>query len=278
MYLLFSSVFFQIGLISPVFLFIYLFIYFWYDRVMFFYFIYSSMSPANAELFKEINNTYIYPRLLSSSSAEGNVPDQTFTPDVEEEANSYYERVYRQEISIDDFIKLLQRFKHSDDRRENQIFSCMVHSLFDEYQFFPKYPQRELTITSVIFGSLIQYQLVMYEVLGIALRYVLNALRSPADSKMFNFGVQALLQFQSRLPEWPQYCSHLLQITQLQESHPEIVQYVRSTLALNANKGSSTAATSTPAITSSTTIINSSIEQSTSKAANNSSSGDVFNI
>jgi CCR4-NOT transcription complex subunit 1 len=116
----------------------------------------------------------------------------------------------------------------------------------------------------------------MYESLGIALRYVLNALRSPADSKMFNFGVQALLQFQSRLPEWPQYCSHLLQITQLQDSHPEIVQYVRSTLALNANKSSnSTAATATSAITPSTTISKINIEQSTSKTANSSSNTDV---
>lgn len=236
------------------------------------------MSPANSELFKEINNTsiHVYPRLLNPSSTDGNAPDQTFTADVEEEANSYYERVYRQEIGIEDFIKLLQRFKHSKDKRENQIFSCMVHNLFDEYQFFPKYPQRELTITSVIFGSLIQYQLVIYEALGIALRYVLNALRSPADSKMFNFGVQALLQFQSRLPEWPQYCSHLLQITQLQQAHPEIVQSVRSTLALNANKSGSTTLTATPAITSPTTISSSiNNEQSTSKAANNSSSTDV---
>ncbi|CAB4419785.1 unnamed protein product [Rhizophagus irregularis] len=238
----------------------------------------SSMSPANSELFKEINNTsiHVYPRLLNSSSTDGNAPDQTFTADVEEEANSYYERVYRQEIGIEDFIKLLQRFKHSKEKRENQIFSCMVHNLFDEYQFFPKYPQRELTITSVIFGSLIQYQLVIYEALGIALRYVLNALRSPSDSKMFNFGVQALLQFQSRLPEWPQYCSHLLQITQLQQAHPEIVQSVRSTLALNANKSSSTTLTATPAITSPTTIsISINNEQSTSKAVNNSSSTDV---
>ncbi|CAG8494332.1 7474_t:CDS:10 [Funneliformis mosseae] len=238
----------------------------------------SSMSQANSELFKEINKAsiHVYPRLLPSTSAEGNVPDQTFTPDVEEEANSYYERVYRQEISIEDFIKLLQRFKHSEDHRENQIFSCMVHNLFDEYQFFPKYPQRELTITSVIFGSLIQYQLVIYEALGIALRYVLNALRSPADSRMFNFGVQALSQFQSRLPEWPQYCSQVLQITQLQQSHPEIVQYVRSTLTINSNKSISATATSS-AITSTTTASSSSsnIEQSTSKPTINITGANI---
>jgi CCR4-NOT transcription complex subunit 1 len=37
-------------------------------------------------------------------------------------------------------------------RREKAIFSCMVQSLFDEYRFFPRYPERELRITAVLFG------------------------------------------------------------------------------------------------------------------------------
>ncbi|CAG8484109.1 12575_t:CDS:10 [Ambispora gerdemannii] len=185
------------------------------------------MSAENAELLKEVHSTtlQVYPHLMSMGSAETSLtaPEPSFSPDVEEEANSYYERVYRQEINIDEMIKLLSKFKNSQNPRENKIFECMVHNLFDEYQFFPKYPQRELTITSIIFGSLIQSQLVGYMAL-VALRYVLSALRNPVDSKMFNFGVQALSQFQSRLPEWPQYCSHLLQIPHLQQSHPEIIQ------------------------------------------------------
>ncbi|KAG9303880.1 hypothetical protein G9A89_005790 [Geosiphon pyriformis] len=199
----------------------------------------SPMSVENAELLKEVHSTalQVYPLLMNlGSSPEANVTgtETSFSPDVEEEANSYYERVYRQEISIEEMIQLLQRFKNSQDSREKDIFNCMVHNLFDEYQFFPKYPQRELTITSIIFGSLIQSQLVGYMAL-VALRYVLSALRNPAESKMFNFGVQALSQFQSRLPEWPQYCSHLLQLPQLQQSHPEIIEYVRSALAKNTN-------------------------------------------
>ncbi|CAG8674953.1 6189_t:CDS:1, partial [Paraglomus occultum] len=126
---------------------------------------------------------------------------------------------------------------NSQDPREKDVFDCMVHNLFDEHRFFPKYPPRELSITSVIFGSLIQYQLVGYLTLGIALRYVLTALRNPSDQKMLNFGIQALLQFQTRLPEWPQYCTQLLQIPHLHQSHPEIMQYVATALAEN-NSGS----------------------------------------
>jgi CCR4-NOT transcription complex subunit 1 len=68
----------------------------------------------------------------------------------------------------------------------------MIHNLFDEYRFFPKYPDKELQITGVLFGSLIQHQVVSYLPLGMALRYVLDALRKPATSKMFKFGLTAL--------------------------------------------------------------------------------------
>lgn len=104
----------------------------------------------------------------------------------------------------------------------------MIRNLFDEYRFFAKYPDPELRITGIMFGSLVQHQLISYSyvhtqspprshaycsrLLGIALRYVLEALKSPPNSKLFMFGVIALEQFTSRLGEWPQYCVHLKQV------------------------------------------------------------------
>lgn len=76
---------------------------------------------------------------------------------------------------------MLKRFQNSPDTREQEIFACMIHNLFDEHRFFHKYPEKELRITGVLFGTLIQHQLVASITLGIALRYVLEALRkSPA--------------------------------------------------------------------------------------------------
>src|SRR6185437_4960067 len=112
--------------------------------------------------------------------------------------------------------------KASKETKEQDIFQCMVHNLFDEYRFFPKYPDKELQITGVLFGSLIQHQVVSYLPLGMALRYVLDALRKPPGSKMFKFGLTALEQFKSRLSEWPQYCSHILAIGHIRKFHPEI--------------------------------------------------------
>jgi CCR4-NOT transcription complex subunit 1 len=103
----------------------------------------------------------------------------------------------------------------------------MIHNLFDEYHFFPKYPDKELGITSILFGSLIQNQLVAYAPLGMALRYVLDALGNPPGSKMYNFGLQALNQFKSRLPEWPQFCTHLIQIPSLQQTNPELAAFIK---------------------------------------------------
>lgn len=66
--------------------------------------------------------------------------------------------------------------------------------------------------------------------LGIALRYVLDALRKPADPKMFNFGVRAIRQFKTELPGWPQYCQFVLEIPQVQEADPGLVQFIDAAL------------------------------------------------
>lgn len=48
---------------------------------------------------------------------------------------------------------------------------------------------------------------------------------------MFVFGTKALEQFMDRLVEWPQYCNHILQISHLRGTHPELVVVIERTLA-----------------------------------------------
>ena len=71
---------------------------------------------------------------------------------------------------------------------------------------------------ALLFGQLIHHSLVTSISLGIALRYVLEALRTPggaaagaAGNKMFRFAVTALKQFAGGLAQYPQYCTHLTQ-------------------------------------------------------------------
>ena len=155
-----------------------------------------------------------------SAGGSGGKPSTPESEEIEEVANSYFQKIYTSDMTIAEVIQLLKRFKSSSDPREQEIFRCMIHNLFDEYRFFHKYPEKELQVTGRLFGTLIQHQLVSSITLGIALRYVLEALRKDpeqggSNEKMFRFGKISLEQFRSRLNEWPQYCSHLVQIQHL---------------------------------------------------------------
>ncbi|WFC98612.1 CCR4-NOT core subunit cdc39 [Malassezia yamatoensis] len=203
----------------------------------------DSMTPEEIEHFKVVRNMclQLHPRLMSlTPGTESNEPGLTvasFSKDIHREADSWYRKMYEEKATVDEIIALLQRCKTSSDPHDHHLFACMVHTLFDEHRWFELYyPPRELLMTAVVFGSLIQYQLIESIPLGIAVRYVLDALRSPPDSTMFHFGVQALMRFQTRLAEWPQLCQALLALPQLQQTHPELISFVTHALT-NAKLG-----------------------------------------
>lgn len=156
----------------------------------------------------------------------------SFSPDVEREMKLYYQQMYERQIEIRDIITMLQRLKQSDDSHDQDVFACMVHSLFDEYRFFPEYPLNALAATAVLFGSLIHYKLIEGMPLSIALRFVLDSVKQPPDSNMFKFGLQALFEFRERLNEFPKYCSLLLNIPGLQ-SQQQFYQQIKDAVADN---------------------------------------------
>jgi CCR4-NOT transcription complex subunit 1 len=189
-------------------------------------------------------------------------PSPGASDDVEEMATAYFQKIYTSEQSIGEVVEMLKRFKTSGNAKENEIFACMVHNLFDEYRFFSKYPEKELRITGILFGTLIQEQLVSSITLGIALRYVLEALRKPpsppgsstsSSGKMFKFGMFALEQFKGRLHEWPQYCSHIVQIPHLKDGYAELVAEIENAMSESQNRQAapnSAAASSTSSLSS----------------------------
>mgnify|MGYP002716395462 FL=1 len=197
----------------------------------------DAMTPKEIEHFKIARNMclQLHPRLMTltpgPNAPEPGLSVTTFTKDVHREADSWYRQMYEEKVSVDDIIALLRRCKHSDDTHEQQLFACMVHTLFDEHRWFELYyPPRELLMTAVVFGALIQYRLIEAIPLGIAIRYVVDALESPPESTFFHFGLQALLRFQKRLPEWPQFCQVLLSLPTLTQSHPEMIATVNQAL------------------------------------------------
>jgi len=164
-----------------------------------------------------------YPRLINygqgyDASILANT-EPSFAKDVEDEMKLCFQKMYEQQYDIHDVISMLERLKHSDIPRDQDLFACMVHSLFDEYQFFPQYPVKALATTAVLFGSLVHFRLVEGVSLAIALKFVLDALRQDVDSNMFRFGLQALVELRQRLEEFPKYCKVLLTIPGLRHQH-----------------------------------------------------------
>ncbi|KAK3085676.1 hypothetical protein FSP39_006989 [Pinctada imbricata] len=155
---------------------------------------------------------------------------QNFSKEVEDEANSYFQKIYNQPphptMSIDDVLDMLKRFKDSPNRKEKDVYECMLRNLFEEYRFFPQYPERELHTTAVLFGGIIEKGLATYMALGIALRFVLEALKKQHNSKMYFFGIAALDRFKTRLKDYPQYCQHLAAISHFHQFPQHLIEYV----------------------------------------------------
>eukprot|EP00004_Rigifila_ramosa_P003722 TRINITY_DN1396_c0_g1_i5.p1 TRINITY_DN1396_c0_g1~~TRINITY_DN1396_c0_g1_i5.p1 ORF type:complete len:1958 (-),score=482.55 TRINITY_DN1396_c0_g1_i5:140-5680(-) len=140
-------------------------------------------------------------------------PAQSFSAEVEEEANMCFQKIYTGATSIADIISQLHMYRGSQIPREQEVFACVIHNLFDEYRFFPKYPEKELKTTGVLFGQLIHHRLVTGDWLLYALRCVSESLKKTQQSKMYRFGLYALEQFKDRLSEWPEYAAALLAAT-----------------------------------------------------------------
>ncbi|KAK4047270.1 CCR4-NOT core subunit cdc39 [Microbotryomycetes sp. JL221] len=198
-------------------------------------------SSGDVELFKEVRTLclQLHPRLMNF--APGNTDNEpgmavvSFSSDIETECDALYRRMYDKEVSVEEVVTALKRAQESDNKHDHEFFACFLHGLFDEHRFFNTYPSNELSLTAALFGDLIQYQLIDFVPLGIAVRYVLDALRNGPDSNWFRFGVQALERFQSRLVEWPQLAQSILAIPHVQDRHPELAAAARTALQQREN-------------------------------------------
>ncbi|XP_034255857.1 CCR4-NOT transcription complex subunit 1 isoform X2 [Thrips palmi] len=155
-----------------------------------------------------------------------NVPKE-----IEDEANSYFQRIYNHPphptLSIDEVLEMLKKFKDSSSKREKEVYYCMIRNLFEEYRFFPQYPDKELHITAQLFGGIVDRELCPnYLAMGLALRSVLEALRKPHGSKMYYFGIAALDRFRGKLKDYQRYCEHVSAIQHFRDFPPHLIEYV----------------------------------------------------
>lgn len=157
---------------------------------------------------------------------------QQVSKEVEDEANGYFQRIYNHSphptLSIDEVLDMLQRFKESTNEREREVQQCMVRNLFEEYRFFPQYPDKELQITAQLFGGIIERSLVPSgQPLAMALRFVMEALRKKEGSKMYYFGITALDRFKTKLYMYQNYCEYIKAIPNFNEFPAHLIEYVK---------------------------------------------------
>ena len=160
-----------------------------------------------------INYGYEFDDIIDANGLESNSLPQYANDKMEE----HYKRMYSDDVQVRSVVDDLNGYKHSRDPLQQDIFACMIHGLFDEYQLYHTYPLEALATTAVLFGGIISRNLISDLPLEIGLGMILEAVRDyPSDNSMFKFGLQALMQLFTRLPEWPGFCRQLLQVPGLQ--------------------------------------------------------------
>jgi CCR4-NOT transcription complex subunit 1 len=203
----------------------------------------TSKKNINPELAVEIQKIMknADPKLTNDISTEYQIPE-----DIEKEASNFFENVFNKVISIDKAINDMTNLKNSKKPRDRQLYSCMIHNLFDEYRFFEQYPPTELQIVAKLFGAIINNGLIVAKSLRFGLIYVLQALTNPSNARMYQFGLISINEFKNRLHEWPQFCAHIEKLNHVLNDLPELVGCIEKASGSSVNDPFSNIAPKTP--------------------------------
>lgn len=154
-----------------------------------------------------------YDDVIDANGKDGNALPTAANNKMEE----HYKKMYGDELQVRNIVDILDTYKHSRESLDQDVFACMIHGLFDEYNHYVDYPMEALATTAVLFGGIISHRLISDLPLKIGLGMILEAVRDHLpDDAMYKFGLQALMQLLVRFREWPGFCKQLLQIPGLQ--------------------------------------------------------------
>ncbi|CCK72050.1 CCR4-NOT core subunit CDC39 KNAG_0I02650 [Huiozyma naganishii CBS 8797] len=192
-----------------------------------------SLAGATLSRFENLQYAIIiaFPRIINFGTGHdkailANGDFSPITPDVEKEMQNYLQRMYSSEIAIKDVVEILRKLKESDDPRSQDVFACITHAVLAECSFFKDYPLEALATTSVLFGSMILFNLLNGFVLAVALTKILSFAVEGPDSKMFKFALQAIYAFRVRLNDFPKYCQDLLQQVPGLQTQTQVYQFI----------------------------------------------------
>lgn len=132
--------------------------------------------------------------------------------ETEEKANLLFRKLFNDETSIKSLTEQMKQFKESDNKKDNEVFACMLHSMLDEYRFFIKYPDKELNLMGCLFGQIIDLRLIDGVIESIALRYIIEGFKKQ-QGKLIIFSVKAVEQFINKIVSWPLFLEELYKTT-----------------------------------------------------------------
>ena len=170
-------------------------------------------------------------RNRAPQTAQSQRSGESFPPEVEEEANNNFAKIYHQQMDVNLLIQQLQKCKDCPaNSPQNNVYLCMVQNLFDEFRYFERYPAKELRITADLFGGIVAHNVLAPNRLAHALKFVLQNLHKPPHQNLQDFAVWALGKFMHRLPDWPQYCTLLHRVPNIEDMVEGIGKHLKSSM------------------------------------------------
>lgn len=178
----------------------------------------SKLSPKNRGL---VNDKYReISRLFPALVAEGSKTE------IEESANTIFYKLYKEEIPPSELLDMMMRYKNSTNNKEKEVFTHMLANLFDGYQSFARYPEKQLLLTAQLFGSVLANRLIEGSTQNAALKCIFESLKKPG--KMFDFAIRALEYCKGRLHEWPQQTALLFENDLVKKRHLDLLEDIRN--------------------------------------------------
>jgi CCR4-NOT transcription complex subunit 1 len=195
----------------------------------------ENLSAEDVSRFKHLRTDILilHPSLLNfypGSKEEQGFSEKKPAKDITVEVEAFFEAMYTGQTTLDACIQELKKKQASEDEVDREVFSWCLHSLFDEYKFITNYPPKELAMTSVLFGGIIDARLVKDIPAFVATRYVLDACKANVGEPTHNFGVYALGALRNSLVDFPGLCRSLLDIPVLHDSQPGLINDITAAL------------------------------------------------
>ena len=143
--------------------------------------------------------------------------EQINSDEIEKEVSQLLRNMLEEKITVDKVINILIKYKLSNDKRQNEIFSCLIHGVLDEYRFYGQYPKNKLKIMSELFGKIINNKLIEGIIETLALKYIFDGIKK-GSGLLHYFGINALTQFIGKISHWPTYMKSLLDLEQIKQN------------------------------------------------------------